>query len=128
MYDKTTIPYDGEPSRSRAHVRAHGAKVGVAARAELAVVIVDHHDPRVAVDRNGLAVRDALGAVANAQHARDPIFSADDGAVRQDGAHVRDQPYRVGEELRPCNSDTFRVSEARTAQIEKASLCYRPAW
>ena len=73
MYDKTTIPYDGEPSRSRAHVRAHGAKVGVAARAELAVVIVDHHDPRVAVDRNGLAVRDALGAVANAQHARDPV-------------------------------------------------------
>ena len=62
---------------------------------------VDQHGARIAIDRQHLAMMYSQCAVADAEHGGNAIFARDDGAVRQDAAHVGNEADRVGEELCP---------------------------
>ncbi len=61
------------------------------------LVIVDHDGSDIPVDGQHLAVLDSHGTVADPEHGGDAVFACDDGAVRQDAAHVCDQPGGMGE-------------------------------
>ena len=91
-----------EPAAFRSPLRIAVDGLGLQERSSGVFVRVDDHGARVAIDGNGLPMRDARCAIADAEHRRDAVFARNDGAVCEDRAHVSDKANGVGEELGPC--------------------------